>query len=116
MAILKHTLTLSAPILMKSHSSPPKSPVSPGEKSLSLGAPAERPLRVLVVDDDPLTRTLMTRMLTRLGCKVQTCDDGVQFLECLLGDGTQEKPAQYFDLVSLDNAMPVFALSLILVN
>jgi CheY-like chemotaxis protein len=60
-----------------------------------------------VVDDDPLTRTLMARMLARLGCQVQTLDDGMQFLECLLGDGTPERPPQHFDLVSLDNAMPV---------
>lgn len=34
------------------------------------------PLSVLVVDDDGLTRKLMTRMLTRLGCTVETADNG----------------------------------------
>jgi len=43
------------------------------------------PLRVLVVDDDNLTRRLMTRMLTRLGCVVDTAENGQQALELLLG-------------------------------
>ncbi|KAL0954020.1 hypothetical protein HGRIS_005174 [Hohenbuehelia grisea] len=33
-------------------------------------------LRVLVVDDDALTRKLMHRMLTRIGCDVSTADNG----------------------------------------
>ncbi|KAG8978238.1 hypothetical protein FRB90_008539 [Tulasnella sp. 427] len=42
---------------------PPPSPFTP-------------PLNVLVVDDDGLTRKLMTRMLTRNGCVVETADNG----------------------------------------
>ncbi|EIM79723.1 uncharacterized protein STEHIDRAFT_126395 [Stereum hirsutum FP-91666 SS1] len=60
------------------------------------------PLVVLVVDDDPMTRTLMTRMLTKLGCVVDTADDGQQFLDIILAEG-----ARKYDLVSLDNYMPV---------
>jgi CheY-like chemotaxis protein len=47
--------------------SPPPPTISPGPAA---SAGPSRPLEVLVVDDDPLTRTLMTRMLTRLGCNV----------------------------------------------
>lgn len=71
----------------------------------------DAPLRVLVVDDDQLTRTLMTRMLTRLGCTVETASDGQEALDILLGGVSAEHPMgtqpRYFDLVSLDNAMPV---------
>ena len=59
-------------------------------------------MKVLVVDDDPMTRTLMTRMLTKLGCIVDTAEDGQQCLDAMLGP---ESPK--YDLVSLDNYMPV---------
>ncbi|QRV85043.1 response regulator receiver [Ceratobasidium sp. AG-Ba] len=42
------------------------------------------PLKVLVVDDDPLTRRLMTRMLTRLGCTVDNAENGQIALDMLL--------------------------------
>jgi osomolarity two-component system sensor histidine kinase SLN1 len=42
-------------------------------------------LPVLVVDDDPLTRTLMKRILTRLGCQVSTAENGEVALEQILG-------------------------------
>ncbi|KAJ3039032.1 hypothetical protein HK097_002961 [Rhizophlyctis rosea] len=42
-------------------------------------------LRVLVVDDDKITRLLMSRMVTRLGHKVTTAEDGLAALNTLLG-------------------------------
>jgi len=61
-------------------------------------------LRVLVVDDDQLTRTLMTRLLTRLGCKVSTAENGEVALEMVLsGHGGR------FAVVFLDNQMPVMS-------
>ncbi|KAG8751906.1 hypothetical protein FRC12_012212 [Ceratobasidium sp. 428] len=48
-------------------------------KSDSLAA-----LKVLVVDDDSLTRRLMTRMLTRLGCTVDNAENGQIALDMLL--------------------------------
>ncbi|KIP07108.1 hypothetical protein PHLGIDRAFT_30145 [Phlebiopsis gigantea 11061_1 CR5-6] len=42
-------------------------------------------MRVLVVDDDPLTRKLMARMLTRLGCRVSTAENGEIALDLILG-------------------------------
>ena len=42
-------------------------------------------LPVLVVDDDPLTRTLMKRILTRLGCRVSCAENGGVALEMILG-------------------------------
>ena len=34
----------------------------------------EHGIKVVVVDDDPLTRKLTSRVLTRIGCKVSTLD------------------------------------------
>ncbi|PPQ64353.1 hypothetical protein CVT24_008422 [Panaeolus cyanescens] len=42
-------------------------------------------LPVLVVDDDPLTRMLMKRTLSRLGCKVWCAENGEVALEMILG-------------------------------
>ncbi|KAH8928958.1 hypothetical protein BT69DRAFT_1256863 [Atractiella rhizophila] len=76
---------------------------------LSAGAPERQPttptpavqkLQVLVVDDDPLTRTLMSRMLTKLGCEVTQAEDGKQAYDLLMFP-------KYFDMVTLDNMMPV---------
>jgi osomolarity two-component system, sensor histidine kinase SLN1 len=61
-------------------------------------------LPVLVVDDDALTRTLMTRMLSRLGCKVTTAENGEIALEMVLSG-----PGGRFAIVFLDNQMPVMS-------
>jgi CheY-like chemotaxis protein len=101
------------PHMMKSYSAPDKRQNMPYQEEDLIPSEPDRPLRVLVVDDDPLTRTLMTRLLSRLSCEVQTANDGQQFLDLLLGNGTPEGPLmntpQYFDMVTLDNAMPVCA-------
>lgn len=53
----------------------------------------EHGIKVLVVDDDPLTRRLMSRMLTRLGCKVSTAENGEIALEMILGMGARVTPS-----------------------
>lgn len=79
---------------------------------------AHGPLRVLVVDDDALTRRLMARMMTRLGCEVTTAENGAIALEMLLKtdgvvgqDGIDpragENGIRNFDITFLDNQMPV---------
>ena len=45
----------------------------------------DSPLAILVVDDDSLTRTLMKRILTRLGCVVSSAENGAVALEMILG-------------------------------
>jgi osomolarity two-component system sensor histidine kinase SLN1 len=42
------------------------------------------PLRVLVVDDDLVTRQLMSRMLRRLGCIVETAENGQMALQMIV--------------------------------
>ncbi|KAG1857324.1 Tco5, signal transduction HAMP domain histidine kinase [Suillus subalutaceus] len=90
------------------------------------------PIIVLVVDDDRLTRTVMSRMLTRLGCNVSTAENGGIALEMIIsgpgtskveddrvfdpshdsekdqnGGGTENGCA--YDAVFLDNQMPVMS-------
>ena len=56
-------------------------------------------LNVLIVDDDPTTRTLLARLLTkRLGCEVRESGDGLAAYLAL-----ESAPA---DLVLLDVSMP----------
>jgi osomolarity two-component system sensor histidine kinase SLN1 len=94
---------------------------------------------ILVVDDDSLTRMLMKRLLTRLGCKVTTAENGEAALELITGSprptplsedapptpvrtaasddshsgaGTiqgQWTPESKFAVVFLDNQMPVLS-------
>lgn len=86
-------------------------------------------MKVLVVDDDPLTRKLMSRMLTRLGCKVWTAENGEVAMELILGNLTRATPSSEdtgsgglsmagtpseedrhrFAVVFLDNQMPVMS-------
>ena len=90
-------------------------------------SPSDDPLRILVVDDDQLTvcplfthasfeanvkrlqRSLMSRLLTKLGCVVETANDGKQFLDILLGPLGDGVGGKSYDLVSLDNQMPILS-------
>ncbi|EIN11065.1 hypothetical protein PUNSTDRAFT_125617 [Punctularia strigosozonata HHB-11173 SS5] len=63
---------------------PAASPVSSHSQASETFDPG---LHVLIVDDDPLTRQLMRRMLQRLGCVVSTAENGEVALELLLGSG-----------------------------
>ncbi|KAF8806887.1 hypothetical protein BYT27DRAFT_7140360 [Phlegmacium glaucopus] len=92
----------------------------------------EPALNILVVDDDPLTRTLMRRILTRLGCVVSCAENGEVALEMILGQEvmipptpcsaaednrpilerqreTQISDESKYAVVFLDNQMPVMS-------
>ena len=67
------------------------------------------PLKVLVVDDDSLTRRLMSRLLVRIGCEVDTAENGLQALEMLIpglpheaGNSTLQLPRQHLPEVPQD--------------
>ncbi|GMV42782.1 MAG: sigma-54-dependent Fis family transcriptional regulator [Myxococcales bacterium] len=62
------------------------------------GAAGERPLRVLVVDDERLSRVTTTRQLQDAGFVADGVDNGYQALEALHGRG--------FDVVLCDLRMP----------
>lgn len=109
------------------------SPIPTPSESVNSSAIAWEPgLRVLVVDDDPLTRKLMARLLTRLGCRVSTAENGDIALELILGTYMRPTPSsedtgsaglsieamsascgfgdEYkYHIVFLDNQMPVLS-------
>ncbi len=60
----------------------------------------DRPMRVLVADDEEPVRDLVTRVLARGGCHVVAVSDGAEAIEVESGD------AQPFDVVILDMMMP----------
>lgn len=61
------------------------------------------PLKVLVVDDDNLTRRLMSRMMLRLGCQVESAENGKIALDMILKPpppGANNVPAVRLEMVS----------------
>lgn len=87
--------TLTGPSFPYMPSSYPSAPALPETK------PAF-PLSVLVVDDDYLTRKLMSRMLTRLGCTVETAENGQIALDLLVpsDDDFDPRPQQVLQTTS----------------
>lgn len=55
-------------------------------------------LRVLVVDDHPVNRLVLTEIFTHFGCDVATAEDGSEALLASTGE--------HFDLICLDRHMP----------
>lgn len=58
-------------------------------------------MTVLLVEDDDAIRSLMARMLTILGCRVETAGNGLEGVDIFLSDKDR------FDLVVTDLQMPV---------
>ncbi|WRT66117.1 uncharacterized protein IL334_003070 [Kwoniella shivajii] len=69
----------------------------------------ELPLCILVVDDDKLTRMLMSRMLTRLGHQVSTAENGKIAFDMIRDSFEQKANAPRYDCVFLDNQMPLMS-------
>jgi len=69
-------------------------------------AQTSEPLQVLVVDDDPLTRKLMARMLSRLGHRVTTAENGEVALKMMSERHRPGEWGEQFHIVFLDNQMP----------
>lgn len=134
---------LPAILSMSTRPDPPvRQPAS--QLSVSLPLPLSRKgstagfdplILVLVVDDDRITRTVMSRMLTRLGCDVSTAENGEIALEMIIGgpgtsktedgpnsrvfdlnhDGKKDQIGRgtengyAYDVIFLDNQMPVMS-------
>lgn len=82
---------------------PARSPVT----SKALPAPTPAPshwaaLHVLVVDDNPLNRTVAEGLLHSVGLQVETAEDGAQALALL-----QARTASHFACIFMDVQMPV---------
>ncbi|TFK71432.1 hypothetical protein BDN72DRAFT_837652 [Pluteus cervinus] len=101
-------------------SSPP--PLHPISFPSSPASSSKLDREVLVVDDDYLTRTLMTRLLSRLGCTVHTAENGQMALDILVPSSTSISSTastsaastssghgRQFLVVFMDNQMPVMS-------
>jgi signal transduction histidine kinase len=71
---------------------------SPGAESVDTAVERPSGLRVLVIEDEELSRTLLTQFLTQQGHTVETSANG--------GDGLARLLASCFDVVITDRAMP----------
>lgn len=70
------------------------------DTSSALGLASGRGETVLIVDDDPLVRSLTERVLTRLGYKVLAASDAAEAVELVGQEGVQ------VDLMLTDVIMP----------
>ena len=68
------------------------------ESTSALTQAPERPLRVLLAEDNPVNQTLAMRILDKLGHKVQVVNNGKEALE--------RDQAQEFDVILMDVQMP----------
>ena len=66
--------------------------------SLSAPAPAQRPLRVLVVEDSPIGREVLARALPRINAEVTWAPNGSEALKAFA--------AGRFDVILMDLRMP----------
>ncbi|GAA6001123.1 uncharacterized protein JCM10292_006385 [Rhodotorula paludigena] len=82
----------SSPVVSPAPLPPIAQPLAPGPATAAAVAAStsgklefpDGPLKVLVVDDDTLTRRLMSRMMLRLGCEVETAENGKIALDMIL--------------------------------
>lgn len=65
---------------------------------MTIPAPADRPLTILLADDHPINRLLVCAMLAKSGHQIEAVDDGEQVVAALARRG--------FDLVLMDLEMP----------
>ncbi|GAA5990830.1 hypothetical protein JCM10908_000037 [Rhodotorula pacifica] len=111
--ILRPSGSSLAPTLPSSSASASQVPLTtPRPKTAPASKPAAAanklaidgpPLKVLVVDDDMLTRRLMSRMMLRLGCEVETAENGKIALDMILRPpppGAAVHPAVRLEVVS----------------
>jgi PAS domain S-box-containing protein len=75
---------------------PPGAPAITDTRSPDFAAP--RRLRILLVEDEPVVRKVISQQLLAVGHTVETADNGVEGLEKFM--------AGWFDLVITDRAMP----------
>jgi len=61
-------------------------------------------IRVLVTDDDAVTRKIMPKLLERFGCRVDTAENGRVCIDKVL---ELQSRGESYDLLFSDNQMPV---------
>ncbi|KAK7029538.1 hypothetical protein VNI00_014415 [Paramarasmius palmivorus] len=71
------------------------------KKKATISSDDQRPLLALIVEDNFITRNVMTRYLKGRGCIVHTASDGKEALDRVLSEDAPE-----YDIISMDNDMP----------
>ena len=85
-------------------SPPHPNPLPEGEGTKAAARPSELPARILVVDDTPANRDMLSRRLERQGFKVESAAEGEAALRLITEHSRHgDRP---FDLVLLDVMMP----------
>jgi CheY-like chemotaxis protein len=82
----------------------PASAARPSDRpAVAVPPPTSRPVKVLVMDDDPTVREVVERMLTVLGCTVEVTRHGAEAIERI----TEARLAgEQYDVVFLDLTVP----------
>lgn len=95
----------AAPAVVSRVSTAPFPTATPARSTSSNSAPGfkVRLGRILVMDDEPLVREMLTLMLTLLNYEAVECPDGESAIRLFLEAREQKKP---FDLVMLDLRVP----------
>jgi len=81
-------------------STPSEPPPQPTSDSLA-------GIRVLLAEDNPDTQRLVTYLLSKLGAQAETCENGQQAVDRLLGNSGDQMEHSGFDVVLMDMQMPV---------
>jgi PAS domain S-box-containing protein len=81
----------------------PASDAAPPPAAPHATLPADRAIRVLVMDDDAMIRTVVSRMLEKIGCEVEVAADGNEAIQrCRLA----AEAGRPFDAVIMDLTIP----------
>ncbi|MCK6522779.1 response regulator [Myxococcota bacterium] len=84
--------------LLSLHAEPARAPQAPAQAPQAAPGPPADPPRVLVVDDAPTNRLVVTQLLKALGCVCVEAEDGEE--------GAARALAEPFDLILMDTDMP----------
>lgn len=66
---------------------------------------AKRPLKIMIVDDDFISRAILDKFLSKYG-KCDTVKDGMEAIDAFT-ESYQSKPPQPYDLICMDIMMPI---------
>lgn len=93
------TFGITIPLFVANVEQPEREPVASSAKGGEIARPSsERKRRVLIVEDNPVNQKVVTRLLQKLGCEVETAANGMEAVQYLMG--------HHYDVVFMDLHMP----------
>lgn len=81
---------------VEQHEQEPVAPSADGGEIARLSSQRKR--RILLVEDNPVNQKVVTRLLQKLGCEVETAANGMEAVQCL--------KERHYDVVFMDLHMP----------